>query len=249
MTEKDKQLTPEELTVVEQQAELIQKQEAALKELEARVEQLQNKMEADETEGKKVDKPDADVFEDFDMGGKALDFKQEWIEPDEDFPMGRKLQWCGNRMREEYGMAGWTAVKLGDPFLIKEEKDPKSGKVQRIIGGKLSQYLHAPPPKMDGSAKRDDYIRRGDVFLAWMDMRQWIAKEQRAAKLAQRKRLVAADQQDHINVKGRKGASVIGPGLTQTNDPKQGLQSGPTVHGLHASALPKDIPKDMPKKE
>ena len=223
------------LEIVQAQATTIAKQEAAMEDFVDLVNDLKTRVVAQEDAGQVVER-ESDVFVDPYEGHESLDFKvsinengsykvHNTIPPDSNFELGRKLKWIYPPLRDDIGMRGWVPVQYGDSFLQGEVKDFETGKVSIEAGAKLEDYLGAAPSRMAGSEHRDDYVRRGDTVLAWLDMKIWIARMRKREDQATRKRAQLQNNQDEYNVKGRLGAHVIGPGLTRGGDPHQ-HQSG-----------------------
>ena len=219
------------LDIVQAQAETIERHEAEREDFKDLVNDLRMRVEAQEDAGEPVER-ESDVFVDPFEDHDALDFKlsrdetgkykvHDTIAPDSNFEFGRKLKWISPKLRDEIGMRGWEPVKFGDSFLHGEVKNIETGKVEEMPGAKLGEYLNATPSRMEGSARRDDYIRRGDLILCWLDMKYWIARMRRRDEDALKKRLQLQNNQDEYNIKGRRGAHMIGPGLTRGGDPRQ----------------------------
>jgi hypothetical protein len=85
-------------------------------------------------------------------------------------PPGKHLNWVNPLTADHRGtMKGYVPVKREDP-----------------IGRELHRYLDEPPKRMDGLAKIDEYIRRGDLILCWIDIGIWnerqFAREREAAR-------------------------------------------------------------------
>jgi hypothetical protein len=207
------------LEIVQAQADTIARHEAAQEDFKDLVNDLRGRVEAQEEAGEPVER-ESDVFIDPFEDHDALVFKCDIIKPDSNFEFGRKLKWINPKLRNEIGMRGWEPVKLGDSFLMAEVKNLETGKVTEEAGAGLINYLNAIPSRMEGSSRLDDYIRRGDVLLCWIDMKIYIARMRRRDEDALNKRLMLSDEGDQYDVKGRKGAHIIGPGLTRGGDPR-----------------------------
>lgn len=219
------------LDIVQAQADTIAKHEKTQEDFMDLINDLRGRVEAQEDAGEPVER-ESDVFVDPFEAHDALDFKiyrdengkhkvNDTIAPDSNFEFGRKLKWINPKLRDEIGMRGWEPVKFGDSFLVGEVKDFETNEVSEQPGAKLGEYLNATPSRMNGSAHRDDYIRRGDLMLCWLDMKYWIARMRRRDEDALKKRVQLSDEGDQYNVKGRRGAHVLGPGLTRGGDPRQ----------------------------
>lgn len=85
-------------------------------------------------------------------------------------PAGKRLYWLNPRFREHYGMRGFQFVKYSD-----------------AIGRNLTKYIPDPPSKMEGSAHRDDFVRRGDSILGWIPIGVWEARQERRTDRAGKK--------------------------------------------------------------
>lgn len=232
------------LDIVQAQADTIARQEAEREDFKDLVNDLRMRVEAQEDTGEPVER-ESDVFVDPYEDHNALDFKlsrdetgrlkvHDTIAPDSNFEFGRKLKWINTKLRDEIGMRGWEPVKFGDSFLLGEVKNFETGKVKEVAGAKLGEYLNATPSRMEGSSRMDDYIRRGDLVLCWLDMKYYIARMRRRDEDALKKRLQLQNNPDEFNIKGRKGAHMIGPGLTRDEDPRQ-----------HQSAKSKFMPDNL----
>lgn len=208
------------LEIVQAQADTIARHEKAQEDFADLVNDLRGRVEAQEEAGEPVER-ESDVFVDPFEDHDALVFKCDVIPPDSNWEFGRKLKWINPRLRDEIGMRGWEPVKLGDSFLLAEVKDIETGKVSEVAGAGLSKYLHAIPTRMEGSSRLDDHVRRGDLILCWIDMKIYIARMRRRDEDALKKRLMLSDEGDQYDVHGRRGAHVVGPGLTRGGDPRQ----------------------------
>lgn len=208
------------LEIVQAQADTIARHEKAQEDFTDLVNDLRGRVEAQEEAGEPVER-ESDVFIDPFEDHDALVFKCDVIAPDSNFEFGRKLKWINPKLRNEIGMRGWEPVKLGDSFLRGEVKNLETGKVTEEAGAKLIDYLNAIPSRMEGSSRLDDHIRRGDLILCWIDMKIYIARMRRRDEDALQKRLMLSDEGDQYDVKGRRGAHIIGPGLTRGGDPRQ----------------------------
>lgn len=218
--------TPEEiekselLDVIEAQATTIKRQEELMNDLTGLVTGLKERIEAQEADGEVVER-ESDVFVDPFDTHNALKFKKDHIDPDSNFEYGRKLKWINPKLRDDIGPKGWVPVRYGDSFLEGEVFDPETGETRVEMGAKLSEYLEAVPTRMEGNARRDDYVRRGDLILAWIDMITWIARMRNRDEVAMKKRIQLSNEGDVYDIKGRRGAHVLGPGLTRGSDPRQ----------------------------
>lgn len=208
------------LEIVQAQAETIRKQDQQLEDFADLVNSMREQIAAREASGETVER-EADVFIDEFTDSNALKFKKDYIDKDSNFEFGRKLKWINPKLRDEIGMRGWEPVRMGDSFLEGEVKDLDTGEVRMEPGAKLGEYINAVPSRMEGGARRDDYIRRGDLILCWIDMKTWIARMRNRDEVAMKKRIQLTNEGDAYDVKGRRGAHVLGPGLTRGGDPRR----------------------------
>ena len=115
-------------------------------------------------EPEKIPKPElgAELVHDPYSVQNPLTFKKE-------FP-GYKFGWKGERHRGARGWRGWICVKYDDE-----------------IGRNLDEYIVDPPRKMEGSARQDNYVRRGDSILCILPRRMFDARQkERTDKAARR---------------------------------------------------------------
>ena len=118
-------------------------------------------------------------------------------------PEGKILSWKGEAYRAKRGWRGWSAVQHDDE-----------------IGRELSKYLADPPTKMEGTDERDNYVRRGDSILSWIDEDIWNARQQaRTDKDRQRTGAVT----DSRNRQLMPGVTTFGEGVKTDLIPKKGL--------------------------
>lgn len=85
-------------------------------------------------------------------------------------PPGKVLRWLSTLYRETRTMRGWQAVRYDD-----------------AIGREAERYIGVVPVRMEGNSKLDAVIRRGDVFLAWIDYGIWKARQDRREDEAARR--------------------------------------------------------------
>jgi hypothetical protein len=78
-------------------------------------------------------------------------------------PEGFVLSWKNPNLRAHKGWRGWVPITYDDE-----------------IGKNLDQYLLDPPPRMEGMAQIDNYIRRGsDSILCKLPKDLWDARQAR----------------------------------------------------------------------
>jgi len=122
-------------------------------------------------------------------------------------PPGKVLRWLSLAYREMRLMRGWQPVCYDDP-----------------IGRELHLYIGEPPARMVGSAKLDNVVRRGDVFLAWIDRGIWQARQNK--REVEAKRRIAG----HVTKEQKpigKYAKTTDPGLAIDANPYQEVRSAP----------------------
>lgn len=227
------------LDTVQAQAETIELQQSQMEDFMDLVNDLKSRVEAQEDAGEEVVR-ESDVFIDPYEGHDGLDFVCQVIPPDSNFEFGRQLKWINPKLRSEIGMRGWEPVKFGASFLLGEVKDLETSKVSEVPGAKLGDYLKATPSRMEGSDRRDDHIRRGDLILCWIDMKIYIARMRRRDEDAMKKRILLSNENDQLDVHGRRGAHVIGPGLTRNSDSRQPQSTKSTYVPADLDAIVKD---------
>lgn len=122
-------------------------------------------------------------------------------------PPGKKLRWLSLAYREGKGMKGWTPVERDD-----------------AIGRELHRYIAEPPARMVGSADMDNIVRRGDVFLAWIDRGIWQARQNKRVSEAHRRISphVSATQERYGN-----HAMTTDAGLKRDSNPYQESRVAP----------------------
>ncbi len=122
-------------------------------------------------------------------------------------PPGKKLRWLSISYRETRGMKGWTAVRYDDP-----------------IGREIHRYVGEPPSRMLGTAEADMIVRRGDVFLAWIDFGIWAARQEARTRDATRR--VSKHTTISQNPIGEHAATT-GDGLQADVNPYQVVRKAP----------------------
>jgi hypothetical protein len=100
-------------------------------------------------------------------------------------------------------MRGWTAVQHDD-----------------AIGRELHLYVTDPPSRMEGSAKQDNIVRRGDAILGWIDEGIWLARQNRRVDKSNRA-LMKDKTQQQFGPNGR----TYGDGVS--DDPRPRERSAP----------------------
>lgn len=149
------------------------------------------------------------------------------IAPDKDFPEGRVVAWKNFRSRtERRGWRGWNMFKYGDELTGEN-------------GEHLSQYIVDPPPRMEGVAQLDSYVRRADLVLAWLDKRIFDARQRRRELESQRQSMQEGSAKTTVI---RDGVEVVGPGLKTQARPKGGFRMNDpgdrAIVGKHHTVLP-----------
>jgi hypothetical protein len=122
-------------------------------------------------------------------------------------PPGKKLRWLSVVYREMRNMKGWQPVRYDDP-----------------IGREIHKYIGEPPSRMFGSAEQDALVRRGDVFLAWIDEGIWLERQRKRSAEASRK--ISPHQTKVQNQIGLHGVTTD-PGLQQDANPYQLVRKAP----------------------
>ena len=122
-------------------------------------------------------------------------------------PPRKMLRWSSITYREGRPMRGWQAVRYDD-----------------AIGRELHRYIGEPPARMTGTAALDNVVRRGDVFLAWIDRGIWLSRQRKREAEANRRIAshVTTDQQPI-----GKYAKTTDIGLRQDVNPYQESRVAP----------------------
>lgn len=149
------------------------------------------------------------------------------IGPTKDFPEGRIVAWKNFRARmERRGWRGWVPFQYGDEL---------TGET----GDLLKQYIIDPPPRLEGNAQLDSYVRRADLVLAWLDKRIFDARQRRRELESQNQVLREGSAKSKVL---RDGVEVVGPGLKTQTRPKGGFRMDDpgdrAVVGEHFTVLP-----------
>lgn len=118
-------------------------------------------------------------------------------------PEGKILSWKGEAYRAKRGWRGWNAVQHDDE-----------------IGRELRKYLADPPTKMEGTNELDNYVRRGDSILSWIDEDIWHAR-QKARTDKDRQRTGAVTKSNNRQL--MPGVTTTGEGVKTDLVPKKGL--------------------------
>jgi hypothetical protein len=136
-------------------------------------------------------------------------------------PPGKRLYWSTPRLRDETGWNNLHPVTYEDP-----------------IGREIMRYVPEVPKMLEGSQKREGYIRRGDAVLAWIEEGIWKARQQqREDRSFQRVEEVA----QHENVSAN-GAKTYGEGLRDEPRPMRGFIPGKRSGRQAAEAHSEDAP-------
>lgn len=132
-------------------------------------------------------------------------------------PPGFRLGWKNEKMREpsmggSRGWRGWEPITYDDD-----------------IGRNLSEYLAAPPARMEGSSQLDNKVRRGDTILCKLPEEIWLARQRKRTDKDAARRGVAAGARNR----------QIQPGVVTTGD---GLKddtaaNSNTVPGTHRTNM------------
>lgn len=131
-------------------------------------------------------------------------------------PPGKMLRWLSLAYRDLRLMRGWQAVRYDD-----------------AIGRELHLYIGEPPARMVGTAALDNVVRRGDVFLAWIDRGIWLARQH--AREAEAKRRIAG----HVTKEQKpigKYAKTTDAGLAADANPYQEVRRAPHFIARNADA-------------
>jgi hypothetical protein len=146
------------------------------------------------------------------------------IPPDKAHPTGQVLSWLNVKHRmERRGFRGWTLLQYGDEYTGEN-------------GEKLADYILDVPPRMEGSARMDSYVRRADSALGRIDKYIFEARQRQRVLDSQRNVAQAGSPR---TTKLREGVEVVGPGLKTQKRPAGGWKRGETpVVGEHHQRLP-----------
>lgn len=212
----EKSPTPE----VSTEDEALAKMEARLSTLEDRLEtadaentlltETMEQMKSDFVDSGFIEEPEAEVLYDPYYSKRPYQIIGE-IPPDANYPEGQVLGWKNESHREQRrGWRGWIPMEYGDQYTGED-------------GVHLSKYIVDVPPRLEGSAKIDNNVRRADSLLCRLDKRIFVSRQKRRETLA--KRNVSQAGTSRTNVL-RDGVSVTGDGLRSQARPAGGFKMG-----------------------
>lgn len=205
---------------VSKKDELLTRMEARLTDLEDRLETSDAEktlleetiveMQAEFVGAGFVEEPEAEVLYDPYYSKNPYQIIGE-IPPDAKYPAGQVLGWKNEKHREERrGWRGWIPMEYGDEY---------TGE-----GGKLlAQYIVDPPPRLEGSSKMDNTVRRADVVLCRLDKAIFETRQKRRETLGNRNVSAAGSSGTKVL---RDGVEVTGAGLQKQARPAGGFKIG-----------------------
>ena len=133
------------------------------------------------------------------------------IPPDKNYPAGQVLGWKNEKHREERrGWRGWIPMVYGDEYTGEDGKF-------------LPKYIIDPPPRLEGSSKMDNNVRRADSLLCRLDKRIFDARQKRRETLGNRNVSTAGSSGTKVL---RDGVEVTGAGLQKQARPAGGFKIG-----------------------
>jgi hypothetical protein len=122
-----------------------------------------------------------------------------------EFPEGQKLGWKSPVYRDKRGWRGWFPIEHGDEYAGENDQF-------------LSNYIPDPPERMIGPDRIDNYVRRGDMVLARMDMRIANTRMRKRELLAKKDQIKARSGKSHTL---RDGVEIVGKGATKAANPRK----------------------------
>lgn len=146
------------------------------------------------------------------------------IPPDAAYPEGQVLGWKNEDHREKRrGWRGWSYLSYGDKYTGKN-------------GELLRNYITDTPPRLEGSSKMDNHVRRADSVLCRLDKRIFETRQKRRQTTSSRNVAEAGSGRTKVL---RDGVEVVGAGLRDQDRPVGGFKLGEKqVVGEHHQKFP-----------
>ena len=158
------------------------------------------------------------------------------IPPDQAYPEGQVLGWKNEKHREQRrGWRGWNPMSYGDKYTGKD-------------GSLLSTYVVDPPPRLEGSTKMDNWVRRADTVLCRLDKRIFEARQVRRETTSKRNTVVSGSGKTKVL---RDGIELVGSGLRDQARPAGGYKrrETPLVGEHHQNLLTPPVSDNSPQEE
>jgi hypothetical protein len=183
--------------------------EEALQSLASRIEGMERAMDARASRGEELDIAPEVYYDPFDEQNPHVILNH---------PEGFVLSWKNPNLRAKKGWKGWVPITYDDE-----------------IGKNLGQYLQDPPPRMEGTAQLDSYVRRGtDSILCKLPKEMWDARQQRRSDRSKWK-MQAATARD--NPRG-DGFEYYGEGVRR----QQSADNTPHMSDARGDAISRRTP-------
>ena len=218
-----------------------------------RLTNLEDRLETKEAEAQMLEETIADMRQQYELDGFTEEPEAEIlydpyyskrpymiigeIPPDQTFPEGQVLGWKNEKHREQRrGWRGWRPMGYGDQYTGKD-------------GELLKNYIVDPPPRMEGSTKMDNWVRRTDSVLCRLDKRIFDARQTRRETLSRRNVSGAGSSRTQVL---KDGVEVVGAGLRTQDRPAGGFRMGEKrIAGEHHQDLPvhPKVPNPEPQEE
>jgi hypothetical protein len=201
--------------------------EEMLSRMELRLTDLEDRLEVAEAEKIVLEETVVDMREQYTQGGMAEEPEAEVlydpyysrnpyqiigeIPPDATFPDGQVLGWKNEKHREERrGWRGWIPLEYGDKY---------TGKTGEL----LQKYIIDPPPRLEGSSKMDNNVRRADSILCRLDKKIFDTRQTRRELLSKRNTSSSGSGRTQVL---RDGIEVTGSGMRDQKRPAGGYKIG-----------------------
>lgn len=150
--------------------------EEALQSLVHRIDDMEQAFDERASRGENVDPAPQVHYDPFDEQNPHVILKH---------PEGFVLSWKNPDLRAKQGWKGWVPVTYDDE-----------------IGQNIDQYLSDPPPRMEGTAQLDNYVRRGtDSILCKLPADLWETRQRKRVERSKYK--MRASQQPGGQTDGR----------------------------------------------
>lgn len=188
---------------VETLANRLEAKEIENLELKESVAEMKLGLEEREADGELIERDGDVLYDPFDSQDPFKILAS--IAPSDEYPEGRVLGWKSPVYREKRGWRGWIPVEHGDE--IAGENDQF-----------LSNYIPDPPDRMIGPDALDNYVRRGDMVLSWIDARIWNTRQQKRELLARKRSVQAGSAKTEVL---RDGVEIVGKGATKSSNPRK----------------------------
>jgi hypothetical protein len=190
---------------------------------EEQVEELQSMLrEYQDMTGEEIE-PEAEILYDPFYSKNPFKIIGE-IPPNEEAPGGQILAWKNPKHRQERrGWRGWIPLEYGDKYTGDN-------------GELLSNYIPDVPPRLEGSSKVDNYVRRADCVLCRIK-KEWFEARQQQRMIDSQRNVKREGSSKTIEL--GEGIRVVGPGLREQKRPSGGFKRGEKpIVGPHHQRLP-----------